>query len=141
MSEKEPPQVLNFDNPDVKRRLMRRIGSLTGLYEVSIRRRKKTRSLNANSYYHVAVCAPFCEWLREQWGDPTITHTQAHELLKKQVLGVKELEKDGEILELIPTSHDMDQVEFGQFIEKCAAFLAEFCSIVVIPPELFFEGK
>lgn len=143
MSEKEPAQVLNFDNPETKRRLMRKIGTLKGLHEVSIRPRKKTRSLNANAYYHAAVCRPFLDWLRENWGDNAITHEQAHELLKRKVLGPIERvdESTGEVFEITPTSHDMDQVEFGEFIEKCAAWLAEFCGIVVIPPELFFEDR
>lgn len=142
MARKEP-QVLNMDNLEVKRRLMGKIGKLKGLYEVSIEPRKKTRSLNANAYYHAAVCAPFLEWLRENWGDNSITHEQAHELLKRKVLGtIEKVDKStGEVFEITPTSHDMDQYEFGEFIEKAAAWLAEFCSIVVIPPELFWESK
>ena len=122
---------------------MQKVQKLRGLYEVSIAPRKKTRSLNANAYYHVAVCAPFLEWLRENWGDNSITHEQAHELLKRKVLGTIEKidEKSGEVFEITPTSHDMDQYEFGEFIEKAAAWLAEFAGIVVIPSELFFEER
>lgn len=143
MPEKEPPLVVNLDDLKVKRRLMSKISTMKGLWEVSFRRRKKTRSLNANSYYHVAVCAPFKEWLKENWGDNSITHDQAHELLKRKVLGTidKVDESTGEVFEITRTTHDMDQVEFGEFIEKAAAWLAEFCSIVVLPPELFFEER
>lgn len=143
MSEKEPPLVVNLDDVKVKRRLMSKIGTMKGLWEISIRPRKKTRSLNANAYYHSAVCSPFKEWLRENWGDPSITHEQAHEVLKRKVLGTidKVDESTGEVFEITPTTHDMDQVDFGNFIEKAAAFLAEFCSIVVLPPEMFFEEK
>lgn len=143
MARKEPPQVLNFDSVETKRRFMQRVQRLKGLQEVSIRPRKKTRSLNANSYYWVAVAQPFTEWLRDEWGDPGITTEQAHEVLKKQVLGTKEkvIESTGEVIELIPTTHDMDQYEFGNFIEKAAAWLAEFTGIVVIPSEMFWESK
>jgi len=122
---------------------MQKIQTLKGLHEVSINPRKKTRSLNANAYYHVAVVAPFLEWLRENWGDRSITHEQAHELLKRKVLGVIEKvdESTGEVFEITPTSHDMDQQQFGGFIEKCAAWLAEFAGIVVIPSEMFFENR
>lgn len=143
MSRKEPPQVLNLDSVETKRRLMQRIQRLKGLHEVSIQPRKKTRSLNANAYYHVAVVAPFLEWLRENWGDTSITHEQAHELLKRKVLGtIEKVDKStGEIFEITPTSHDMDQYEFGEFIEKAAAWLAEFAGIVVIPSEMFWDSK
>ena len=135
--------MVNLDNVDHKRRLMQRIQKLRGLYEISISPRKKTRSLNANSYYHVAVVAPFLEWLKENWGDNAITHEQAHELLKRKVLGVIEKvdKSTGEVFEITPTSHDMDQYEFGEYIEKAAAWLAEFAGIVVIPSEMFWEDK
>src|SRR5687767_10878691 len=143
MARKEPPLVLNFDNVETKRRVMQKIQRLKGLHEVSIRPRKLTRSLNANAYYHVAVCASFLEWLRENWGDNSITHEQAHELLKRKVLGaIEKVDKNtGEVFEITPTSHDMDQYEFGEFIEKAAAWLAEFTGIVVIPSEMFWEDR
>ena len=143
MARKEPPHVYDFDNVEVKRRFMQRVQKLRGLYEVSLNPRKKTRSLNANAYYHVAVVAPFLEWLRENWGDNSITHEQAHELLKRKVLGTidKTDKATGEVFEITPTTHDMDQYEFGEFIEKAAAWLAEFCAIVVIPSDLFWESK
>jgi hypothetical protein len=99
--------------------------------------------LNANSYYHVAVCAPFLEWLKENWGDNSITHEQAHELLKRKVLGtIDKVDKTtGEVYEITPTTHDMDVAEFGEFIEKASAWLAEFCSIVVLDSDLFWESK
>ena len=143
MSRKEPPQVLNFDSVETKRRFMQRVQKLRGLQEVSISPRKKTRSLNANAYYWVGVVQPFTEWLREQWGDPAITTEQAHAVLKLKVLGAKEkvIESTGEVLELIPTTHDMDSFEFGDYLEKAIAWLAEFANIVVIPSEMFWESK
>lgn len=143
MREKAPPIVLNFDNVETKRRFMQKVQKLRGLQEVSINPRKLTRSLNANAYYHAAVAAPFLEWLKENWGDNAITHEQAHEVLKRKVLGTidKIDESTGEVFEITPTTHDMDQIEFGEFIEKCAAWLAEFCGIVVLEPELFFEKR
>ena len=143
MSRREPPQVLNFDSVDTKRRFMQRVQKLRGLQEVSISPRKKTRSLNANAYYWVGVVQPFTEWLREQWGDPAITTEQAHAVLKLKVLGAKEkvIESTGEVLELIPTTHDMDSFEFGDYLEKAIAWLAEFANIVVIPSEMFWESK
>ena len=143
MARKEPPQVVNFDNLDTKRRFMQKVQKLKGLQEVSIHPRKKTRSLNANSYYWVAYIQPFTEWLRDEWGDPTITTEQAHTVLKKQVLGAKEkaIESTGEVIELIPTTRDMDKYEFGNYLDSAAKWLAEFAGIVVLSSDLFWESK
>lgn len=143
MARKEPPEVLNFDSLQTKRRFMERVQKLRGLYEVSIAPRKKTRSLNANAYYWAAVVQPFTEWLRDEWGDPAITTEQAHTVLKAKVLGAKEkvIESTGEIIELIPTTHDMDKYDFADYIDKASAWLAEFCGIVVLSSDLFWEGE
>lgn len=143
MSRKEPPLVVNLDNVESKRRLMQKIQKLRGLHEVSITPRKKTRSLNANSYYWVAVVQPFTEWLQDEWGDKSITSEQAHALLKLKVLGAKEkvIESTGEVIELIPTTHDMDKTDFAIYLDSAAKWLAEFCGIVVLSSDLFWESK
>jgi hypothetical protein len=143
MAHTDPPLVVNFDNVESKRRVMQRIQRLKGLHEVSIKPRKKTRSLNANAYYWAAYIQPFTEWLRDEWGDPTITSEQAHALLKVRVLGPKEklIEDTGEVIELIPTTHDMDKYDFGNYLDSAAKFLAEFAGIVVLSSDLFFESK
>jgi hypothetical protein len=141
MSQHEPPMVLNMDDLNVKRNLMAKIGALKGLYEVRLKPRKLTRSLNQNAYYWAAVVQPFAEWLRAEWGDTSITSEQAHLELKRAVLGVREKvnQKTGEVMELMPPSHNLDTAEFTQFIEGAIKFLAETCSIVVLPSELFHE--
>lgn len=142
MPRKEPPLVVNLDNVETKRRLMQKIQRLRGLHEVSIRPRKKTRSLNANAYYFAAYIPPWADWLREQYGDPTITNEQAHQLLKVRVLGPKEKILDtGEVLEIIPETHSMDQVEFAMYLDKAKEFLQEFAQIIVLDSDLFWESK
>ena len=139
---REPPMVLNLSDLPTKRKLIAKIGALKGLQEVTIKPRKLTRSLNANSYYFVAVCQPFRDWLREEWQE-NVTTEQAHEMLKRKILGAREVidKQTGEVLEIPPTSHDLDAHQFGEYIEGCARWLAEFCNIVVIPSEMFFEQK
>jgi hypothetical protein len=142
MATKEPAQVLNLSDITTKRRLMSKIQSLQGLYEITIHPRKITRSLNANAYYFAAVVVPFREWLQENWGE-SFTTEQAHSLLKTKVLGAIEKTdtKTGEVFEIVPTTHNMEKHDFGEYIEKSSAWLAEFCQIVVLPPEMFYEQK
>lgn len=143
MARKEPSRVINFDNLSAKRQFMQGVQQLRGLQEVSIRPRKKTRSLNANSYYWAAFIPPWADWLREQYGDPTIANEQAHELLKVRVLGPLEkvIESTGEVIALIPTTHDMDKTDFAIYLDKAKLFLEEFAGIVVLDSDLFWESK
>lgn len=139
--EKEPPMLVNMDNLDEKRNLMSHVGTLKGLYEVTLKPRKLTRSLNQNAYYWAAVVTPFLHWLRQEYGDPSITSEQAHTTLKSTVLGTKEKvnKQTGQVVELIPTTHDMRTDEFSIYLDLATKFLAEFCSIAVLPSEVFYE--
>ncbi len=136
-------QVLNFDNTPTKRRFMERIQTMKGLWEISMKPRRFTRSLSQNAYYWAALVTPFTEWLRTEWGDSSIQVEQAHELLKTKILGTKELvnKQTGEEIQITRSSKMLDTHEFGEFIEQAAAWLAEFTGIVVLPSEMYFESK
>lgn len=133
--------VLDMSDLDTKRRLMTRVGSLKGLYEISIKQRKHKRSLNQNAYYFAAFVTPFRAWLIEQEGDPSITTEQAHEALKSAVLGTKTIvnKATGEAIEIPPPTRNMKTDEFSIYLEAAAKWLAEFCEIVVLPAEVYFE--
>lgn len=142
-SKREPPIVWNLSDIEQKRRLMSQIQKLTGLQEVSIKPRKLTRTFKANKYYFVACVAPWAEWLRENYGDTSITSEQAHEMLVVAVLGwdEKHSESTGKTLKFRPRTHTMNSAEFAEYVDKSAAFLAEFAEIIVLPPTLFYEQK
>ena len=134
----------NLADRGQKHKLMAQIGKLLpGLYDVGIKKRVRTRSLNQNAYWFSALVTPWLEYLRETEGDPTITTEQAHIALKAAVLGVKEIisQRTGEVIQLVPPSRTLDVEEFGQLIEAGAKWLAEFAEIIVIPPEEYFESK
>ena len=128
--------VLNMDDLDAKRALMSHVGTLKGLWEVALKPRKQTRSLNANRYYFQCVVTPFMYWLRESDGDPSIDKDQAHEALKLAVLGIRTVGG----VKVPPRTRRMKTDEFAQYIEAAAKFLAEFCGIVVVESEAFFKS-
>lgn len=136
--QREPPLVLDMSDVESKKRLMSKIGTMQGLWEITLKPRVHQRSLNQNAYYWSAYVHPFAGWLSEQWGE-TITTDQAHYELRKAVLGFREKvnERTGEIMELIPSSRKLDRTEFSEFLDKAAEFLARFCGIVVLPSDLF----
>lgn len=135
-------QVVNMDNVSTKRRFMQKVQMMTGLWEVSLKPRRLTRSLSQNAYYWAAVVTPFAEWLRNEWGDSGVHAEQAHEVLKQKILGTRELvnKKTGEVIEITQSSKVLDTHEFGEFIENASAWLAEFCGIVVLSSDLFWES-
>ena len=135
--------LINFSDRAVKQRVMSEIGRLTGLYEMTLKPRARTRSLDQNAYYWAAVVEPFTRWLQETYGDSKIDKEQAHEMLKAKILGMttKSLPGTEETLPFIPRSRTLTVAEFSEYIEKCAAWLAEFCEIIVIPSEAFYEGE
>lgn len=143
MSDSDLKQVVNMDNLTTKRRFMQKVQTMTGLWEIQMKPRRFTRSLSQNSYYWAAVVSPFTDWLRSEWGDNDISLEQAHEVLKEKVLGTKELlnKQTGEVIEITRSSKVLDTAEFCEFIDKAAAFLAEFAGIVVIPSEMYWEEK
>lgn len=142
MSKREPPLILNLDDIDAKRRLMSKIQRLTGLWEITLQPRRRTRTLNQNAYYFAAFVTPFREWLNENWGE-SFDLDQAHTQLKIAVLGMDEKvnKQTGEIIELVPTSRFKDTAEFSDYLEKAAEFLARNCQIVVLPSELFSDDS
>lgn len=133
-----------MDDLNAKRRLVAKVGSLRGLWEVSLTQRKKTRSLQANAYYWAAYIPAWLEWLREASGEPWITKDQAHKMLVKHVLGTTDIvnKETGELIdEVVPETHLMDTGDFNAYLERAAEFMASFCGIVVTPSELFYETE
>lgn len=136
-------QVVNMDSLQTKRRFMQKVQTMSGLWEISMKPRKVTRSLSQNAYYWAAVVSPFTDWLRNEWGDNDVQPEQAHEHLKTTILGTRELmnKTTGEVIAITRSSKVLDTHEFGEFIDKAAAWLAEFCGLVILPPEMFYERK
>jgi hypothetical protein len=144
MVEKEPTLVLDMDSLHNKRRVMSKIQSMSGVWEFDMRPRKKGRSLSANAYYWSAFIPGWLEWLREASGEPWISPEEAHDALVKRVLGVKQIvnKETGELIdETRPRTSEMDTAEFGQYLDRAAEFLASFCGIAVLPPEVYFDER
>lgn len=131
----------NLSDVRDKRRLLEYIAQLKGLYDVTLRPRRITRSLQANSYYWVSTVTPFAHWLREQYGDPSITLEDAHDVLKRQLLGVRAKEIGKDTIEIPASTRVLDKIEFADYIDQCAAWLADFCGLVVVDSKLFFDER
>lgn len=134
--------TLNFDDIAVKRQFMGHVGTLKGLYDVTLKQRKLTRSLSQNRFYWAAYIPFWHEWLKETSGEPWITKEQAHKVLVKHILGTKQIvnQKTGEVIdEIIPDTHTMKTDEFAEYMERAADFMATFCDIALVSPETFVQ--
>lgn len=134
---KEPPMVLNFDDIETKRRFIQKVTVLKGLWEVELKPRRFVRTPRQNRYYWIGVVIPFREWLREAYGDSWITAEQAHEMLKDKLL----TGRPGELGDLPPSTTQLSTADFAKYVDDAAMFLAEFCGVVVIPPEIFYQQQ
>lgn len=134
--------VVDLSNLGTMRTLLQKIQQLKGVFKITIEERKQTRSLSQNAYWHSAFISPFLTWLREAYGDPSISHEQAHEVLKRQLLGVRERTlATGDVLELAYSTHDMSTEEFSLLMDKATVWLGEFCGIVPLPADVFVSEK
>lgn len=130
--------------PDMKRRLQTWIGTLEGMYHFDVHPQRDTRNLRQNSFYWACVVAPYYEWLKEQGTEDIVTEYDAHEELRKRLLGDKPVfsKKTGAIL----THHrvsttELDKPKFFEYVERCRDVLARDCNIIVPDPNPYFHDE
>ncbi len=125
--------IINFSNTEQKRDIIRRIGGLIGLWEVSLKERKRHRSLPQNAWYHGAIVKAFWQEMQSQ-GEPD-THEDCHEALKYMFLHIRKTVVDrrtGEerIVEYTGSTKVLSTEAFSIYCEKCRQFLAETLALI-----------
>jgi hypothetical protein len=132
--------LADLGNRDTKRRLIASIGVMQGMYEVTIRPRRDTRSLRQNAFYWAAVVTPFFEYLRAQDAE-VVEAEQAHYWLKAKCLPPKRITDPatGEIVETVADSRTLSVEEFGEYIDRCRHWLDVMFGIVTEEPTRVFE--
>lgn len=138
----DPPILINFDDHASKLDFIRRAGRLKGVWEVQFQRPTKPRTLKSNRYYFVAVIGEALYYFRDTQGEPSITSTEAHTMLKIQVLGITERvnKETGQVMLSVPDTHTMTQEEFNNYVDSAAKWLAEQ-GIVVVSSEDYWDEK
>jgi hypothetical protein len=142
--DREPPLVLNMDDQKIKFGLMQDVGQMHGLWEFKMKPRKRTRTLDQNSFYWVAVCAPLARWLTAQSGE-TFTANDAHEFLKNKFCPAKVKEivnQHGEVIEVAQkkSTTKLDTKEMSDYVQACSDWMWDFCGIMVVSSKLFYEN-
>lgn len=126
---------LNLDDLGLKRRLLTWIGTLRGVYEVTIRPRKINRSNQANAFLWAAINTPLAEAMTVM-GDVVYLPQDAHDYLKMIYAPKSFMDPStGEVIRLPGDTHDMSVDEFSAYIEKCIACCARDFGLIVLTKE------
>jgi len=106
---------------NMKKEVIKHIENLPeGMYEVTISKKSKGRSLNQNGYYWAVIINPLAEWLG--WDDPD----ELHEFLKEK-FGFREerlIEKTGEVVLVPKSTKEYTTIEMEKYHEKIRIWAA-----------------
>lgn len=110
-----------------------------GVYRFELMRHRPRRSDRQNKYYFPCFVEPFAAWLSEEWGEP-VSRDEAHGVLKEKFLKIDKWDHStGEDLSYVRRSSTLNTVEFNEYLDQCAKFLAETCGFVVPEPSVYRE--
>ena len=94
------------------------------------------RSNDANGYYWKVVIGVIREGMKDAGFDPSECRPDAvHAMLKYRFLKVdKPIGSDGEFVTLVRSTTELNTEEFGQYLEHCVQFAAEYLNTIIPPP-------
>lgn len=92
------------------------------------------RSNQANKYYWSVVVELIYLALKESGWE--VNREGTHELLRVRFLSEdKPIGKDGEFVTRVKSTTELDSKEFGEYVEACKRFAAEYLNVNVPDPE------
>lgn len=139
MSKQE--RIIDFNDPRQRVKVANGIQKMRGRWRLTLVKYRPRRSDRQNRFYWPVMVEPFTEWLRDQGHEAD--QQMAHELLKSRYLSRPVVNHDtGEqVGTYVESTTKLDTSEFNQYLDQCAAFLAEFCNIVVPEPDEYREKE
>lgn len=130
--------ILDMADQANRQRLMQWIGRIReGWFEVEIIPRRGTKTQQQLGYYYGVILHEFHLWAKEQGND--WQQQQCHEYLKSLFLTEPLIDKrTGEIVrEVVRSLADLAIDEMSEYIERCIAYLATECNVIVPPPDQY----
>jgi len=133
---------LNCNDVDLLRRFYGWLGRQDGVVEVTVKRRRNTRSLQQLRWYFACICTQLAEYLSEQDYEVT-TPEDAHELLKDKFLKRPIPDpRTGEVIGHVEGSTgDLDTAGMADYCERCRAWMLDFFGIVTADPDPAWREK
>lgn len=143
--------ILDFSDRLAKREFLQRLAGLNGLWEITLKQRKRLVTTSQRGYYFAAVCPACARGMTEatkHYSEEFHEYSKddAHELLKhrclplvvgKQSRRIVSPKTGEEIGQQYFSTADLDVREFGEYIERCKDFIYEFFGIEVLDPHLY----
>jgi hypothetical protein len=130
--------ILDMSNPREKGLLLESVRKLEGWHRITIVKHRRRRTDRQNRYYWPCFVGPFGDYLRAQGHE--FTDEMAHEVFKAMFLQTSVCDANtGQVLTYTRSSADLSTVDFNEYLDKCAAFLASDCGIVVPEPDAYHE--
>lgn len=130
-------QIVNMSDPKSKNFLLSHMRELDGTWRVELVRHRPRRSDRQNRWYWPCFVASFGDWLRAQGDD--YTDQEAHEFLRGKFLRRTVVNNEtGEIIgDTVTSTASLTTAEFNEYLDKCAAWLAEFTGAVIPEPNIY----
>jgi len=128
-------RLVDLDNPETKRRVLRWFGTLGGMYRVTAVPAAPTRSNRQLGWYFAEIAGALAEYLTEQ-EIRKVTAEEAHEILKREVLGVPIFHPTlgRQVAVFVPHSPGTTE-QFADYCDRARAWLADTFGIVTNDPE------
>lgn len=102
-------------------------------FQITLEKKKKSRSLNQNSYWWGVVIPMVREGLKEQ--GMKLSKEETHELLKAKFLQKEVVnENTGEVFKYVSGSSELTTSGFMDFIAEVQQFSAEYLSVNIPAP-------
>jgi hypothetical protein len=126
--------IVDMSDPHAKAVVLAALRGLQGRHRIEVKRYRARRTDAQNRLLWAAINAPFGDFLREQ--GESYTDEDAHCLLKQKFLRETIVNKDtGEVIgERLRSTTELNTAEFSEYVEKCAAYLADMFGVVVHLP-------
>lgn len=130
--------VVDFNDERDRQRLWRVLKRLRGKQRVEIAQYRARRSDRQNRWYWPAFVKPLADFMREQ--GESVSEADAHEILKMRFLrrGIVD-EKTGEVIEYVGSTTTLTTTEFNEYLDKCAAWLADMFGFIFPEPSEYHE--
>ncbi len=128
-------RIINFEDHRQVAQLTAGLRQMKGRWRIDFTKYRKRRTDPQNRYYYGVIVKEFHRFLRDQ--GETYTRDRAHRILAAKFLREQETDPitGKPLVETVRSTADLNVEEFGEYIELCIAWLADFFGIVVPPPE------
>lgn len=130
--------LIDFNNEKDRARLWRVLKRLRGKHRVEVAQYRPRRSDRQNRFYWPCFVQPFADFLKDQ--GEAVSELDAHEILKSRYLRKAISDpKTGEVMEWTRSTTELSTGEFNEYLDKCAAWLADMFGFIMPNPSDYYE--